>query len=316
MNPGSAMLGWSALIALAGCSGAEMAQEWQLDRLRLLAIRAEPAEPQPGETVTFTSLAYVPDGLEWTAIWFACVAGSEEGCTIDPAVFEDLGNIEEMTPEELAAALLTLQEAGFIGFEPMFAPVWTVPESALDGLTDDEALEGLSATIQVTESTSCGDSGSVAGTNAECVDTELVLKAIPVSRAVTPNHNPDVGTFTLDDLSVTAGASVGVTAGQSYSLEATLDDAALETYTYRNTDGVDEERTEEVTWRWYTDNGALVSDELGFSTTDETPRSDALTWTPESAGSAVVHAVVLDGRGGMGWWTLDCDVSGSVDDSG
>lgn len=285
----------SLLLLLLGCAPSDMAEEWQLDRLRLLAIRAEPAEPQPGDTVTFTSLAYVPGDVPWSAIWLACVAGSDSGCEFDASVLEQLGDLETMTPEEQAAALAALQEAGFIGFEPLLAPVWSVPEDALDGLTDDEALEGISGTVQVTLTTE--------------TETELVLKQVPVSRAATPNHNPDIGTFTVDEVAIGAGAALTLTAGQSYDLSATLAEGALETYTYRTSEGVDEERTEETSWRWYTDNGALAYD--GFSFTDDTPEEDSLVWTPESEGAGVLHAVVLDGRGGMGWWSVSVTVDGS-----
>ena len=44
-----------------GCSALEMAQSWQLDRLRILAAKAEPAEPKPGDEVRFTSLIFTPE---------------------------------------------------------------------------------------------------------------------------------------------------------------------------------------------------------------------------------------------------------------
>ncbi len=283
-------------VLLPGCSPSTLAEEWQLDRLRLLAIRADPAEPQPGETVTFTSLSYVPGDVDWTAVWLACVAGSATGCAFDPSVLDDLGDLSTMSPEEQAAAFAALQAAGFIGFEPMLSPTWAVPSDALDGLTADETLEGLSGTVQVSLTTAD--------------DTELVLKDVPVSLAPTPNHNPDIGAFAVDDATLVPGAALTVSAGQSYDLKATLADGALETYTYRTQDGVDEERTEEVSWRWYTDDGRLESTDFGFSSTDDTPSEDVITWTPDAAGDAVVHAVVLDGRGGMGWWSVAATVTG------
>ena len=37
-------------LSAAGCGGSDLAQEWQLDRLRILAVRAT-GEPRPGDTV-------------------------------------------------------------------------------------------------------------------------------------------------------------------------------------------------------------------------------------------------------------------------
>ena len=59
----------------SGCGGSEMAEEWQLDRLRILGAQATPAEPAPGETVTFESLVFVPEESELESLlWMACYA--------------------------------------------------------------------------------------------------------------------------------------------------------------------------------------------------------------------------------------------------
>ncbi len=278
---------------LAGCQQIDLAEEWELDRLRLLAIRADPAEPAPGDAVTFTSLAFVPGGAEWSAVWFGCVAGSEEGCSFDPALLEGLEDLESMTPEEQAELFAALQAAGLLGVEPALPPTWTVPADALDGLTDAEALEGVSATLQVTLATED--------------DTELVVKRLPVSRASTPNTNPDVLALGWDGETLASGETRTVEAGGAYELGAAV--AALEEYEYVTTDGVTEQRTEELEWRWYATGGQLgggFGPELGGA---EDPLSTSVTWiAPEEAGSHTIHAVVLDGRGGMGWATLFVNV--------
>jgi hypothetical protein len=282
------------LLLAAGCQQIDLAEEWRLDRLRLLAIRAEPAEPAPGELVTFTSLRHVPEGAAWSSIWFGCVLGAEQGCALDAALVERLEQLDTLPPEEQAALFAELQAAGLLGVEPLLAPAWTVPADALAGLTEAEALEGVSATLQVTLATES--------------DTELVLKRVPVSLAATPNTNPDVARFSIDENPLAPDVAVTVERGVSYELEAAV--AALETYTYVTTDGVTEERTEELEWRWYATVGELGD---GFGPPDgddEDTSRGAIGWTaPDEAGPFALHAVVLDGRGGMGWWT----VSGAVE---
>ncbi|MDP2304789.1 MAG: hypothetical protein Q8P18_02020 [Pseudomonadota bacterium] len=274
------------LLLLLACSDLNLSQEWDLDRLRLLAVRADPAEPRPGDTVAFTSLGYAPEGA-YTAIWFACVAGSEMGCSFDPSLLEGVEDLATMTPEEQAAFIAALQAAGLIGLQPGFEPAWVVPADALAGLTEDEALEGTSATVQITLTTE--------------PDTELVLRRVPISLAPTPNVNPDVGTFEVDDALLAAGEGFTASTGKSYDLTATLL-GELEEYAYVTTDGVEELRTEELEWRWYTDMGAIGA---SFSIGDDEPASDAISWTaPDEPGTGVIHAVVLDGRGGMGWWSV------------
>ncbi|MDP2313688.1 MAG: hypothetical protein Q8P41_12330 [Pseudomonadota bacterium] len=283
----------TTLLMLLGCQSITLSQEWDLDRLRLLAVRAEPAEPRPGEAVSFTSLGYAPDGEGWGAIWFACVVGSELGCSFDSTLLDGLADLESMTPEEQVELVAALQAAGLIGFEPGFAPAWTVPEGALAGLTEEEALEGTSATVQVTLTTAPeGGPG----------ETELVLRRIPISLAPTPNTNPDIGTFEVQGDALAAGAGLTGAAGREYEIVATLA-GELEEYAYVTTAGGSETRTEALEWRWYTDVGTLAAP-VSVSVDDPTPTSDTILWTPDEAGEGVLHAVVLDGRGGMGWWSV------------
>lgn len=274
------------ILTLLACEQPDLTQEWDLDRLRLLAIRADPAEPAPGDVVTFSSLRYVPDGAEWASVWIACIAGGD--CTLDPTLFDRFAEFETLTPEEQAELIAALQAAGFIGFEPGLTPTWPVAADALAGLTTAELLEGTSASIQVTLTTEA--------------DTELVLKNVPVSLATTPNSNPDVATFTYDGADAGAGFTVGT--GEQIALEATV--AALEEYDYVTTDGVAETRTESLEWRWYVSGGEPALDFGGEldPEPEDTLVSD-ITWiTPDEPGTYTVAAVVLDGRGGMGWWEL------------
>jgi hypothetical protein len=277
-------------LLLAACQQPDLSQEWQLDRLRLLAIRPEPAEPRPGDTVTFTSLAYVPDGAEWSSVWIACLLEGEAGCNFDTSLLDRFADFDTMTPEEQAELIAELQAAGFIGFEPGLTPTWPIPADALDALTEDEKLEGLSASVQVTLVTE--------------EDTELTLKSVPVSLATTPNSNPDVTSLTVDGVATDTGTA-SVAHGSQLTLKAT---SAPEDYTYVTTEGVSETRTEELSWRWYTDGGDLSWDDGFLADTTDTSTSTATWIVTDDPGDYVVHAVVLDGRGGMGWRSVNVSV--------
>ncbi len=277
-------------LGLVACTLPDFAEEWQLDRLRLLAIRAEPAEPRPGDIVTFTSLAYVPGEEEWVSVWLACIDGDTEGCSLDPALTSQLEHAEDLSDAELAALMQALRESGFVGIQPGMDLQWIVPADALEGLSEAEALEGSSGTVTVALSTEA--------------DNELTLKRIPVSLATTPNQNPDIAPLRLDDIEVEDAVAVG--ANLDIDLHADLPDSA-ETYTYVTTDGVVETRTEEPTWRWYVSGGTLANNEdlEDVSFGDGGSVSSDMTWTtPEDAGTYTLAAVVVDGRGGMGWRSL------------
>ncbi|MEC7948212.1 MAG: hypothetical protein VX265_11660, partial [Myxococcota bacterium] len=75
--------------------------------MRILGVRATPAEPRPGDRVTFESLVYTPAETQLGGVlWFACLPeGADDfGCELDPSV-ADLFNddIEDLSPEEQAA---------------------------------------------------------------------------------------------------------------------------------------------------------------------------------------------------------------------
>ena len=207
----------------------------------------------------------------------------ESGCDIDT---DALAGLEDtaITADDIAA----LMEAGFAGVEPGMTPTWVVPDDALADLDTGAQLEGRSATVQVTLTTDA--------------DTELVVRAIPVSLATTPNTNPDVGSLTVDGEPADSAIPLVLTAGSSVDLVATLA-GDLETYTYVNTDGETEERTEELEWRWYVSGGSLGGGFVDTGPEDEGGEGNQAWTAPSEAGDYELDVVVLDGRGGMGWWS-------------
>jgi len=287
-----------ALVALfsIGCGDSTLAQEWQLDRLRVLAVRATPAEPQPGELVSFDSLLYVPPDTTLDGVtWFGCIPEGDIGfgCELDTSVLEDFENIDPATasPEELAELFTQLQEAGFIGYEPGFDPMWQVPADALDGFTDAEKQEGVNAIVNIT---------AIPAGGAED-DVELALKRVPVSLADTPNHNPDVTGIDISGAGFVSGTGTTadpyvLKAGGEMKLHPVIADDAVEDYTYLTSTGETESRTEEPYYAWYTDGGE-------FEQNISLPPYNYATYTApkESGWSGIVVVVMRDRRGGMGW---------------
>jgi hypothetical protein len=299
------------LAGLSACGATNLAQGWQLDRVRILGVRATPAEPRPGERVTFESLVYTPAGTKLGGVlWFACLPDSADdfGCELDPSVAELFGeDLESLTPDEQAALYQQAVEAGFVGFEPLLPPSWTAPADALDGLDATAQLEGVSAIVNLTALPEDAD--------AEDADVEVAYKRLPISLAETPNHNPDVVGFEVyanpvfRDGTFVRGTAVSVESGGftaergvEYQLVPLFADDAIETYRFTLDDGTVEERTEEPFYTWYTEGGSFLQE---FSLH---PYSST-TWTaPDAAFEGVVVAVARDRRGGMGWSSLQVTV--------
>lgn len=285
-------------LVLAGCTSSDMAESWQLDRLRILAVRAEPAEPRPGETVAFSSLLYLPEGAALDGvIWFACLPESADdfGCMLSAGAFEDFAEVDpaDLSPEELAELMQAAIEAGLIGFEPFLPPSWTAPADALDGLDEREQIEGVSAVVNVTAIPSGAEDEG---------DLELAYKRVPVSLAVTPNENPDIAGLLVDGEPAGPDTPFAASRGKEYDIEPVLGTGAVETYTYVSSDGETEERTEEPYFTWYAEGGAFYQP---FSLY---PHSKAVWTAPESAWEGLVVVVMRDRRGGMAWSSFTATV--------
>ena len=101
------------LALLSGCAGSDLPQEWFLDRTRILAVSATPAEPRPGDTVTFQALTW-----------------SEEG-------------------EEGLRWSIETPPVGVFAEQPGPSATYTVPEELLDVLSLEELSEGLDVPVQI-----------------------------------------------------------------------------------------------------------------------------------------------------------------------
>jgi hypothetical protein len=290
-----------ALLALAlttsGCGAADLSQTWQLDRLRVLGVQAEPAEIAPGEATALSSLVYVPSGAQLDAqIWFACLptAADDFGCSLDASALDAFAELDPATatPEELAAALEAAQEAGLIGVEPFLPPRWVAPINALDGLSEQEAREGVSALVNLSAASTGPDAGEE--------DLELVYKRVPVSRATTPNQNPLLIGLAVDgDLRHPDAEVLVVKPGAEVEIEPILSPDTIEEYIYVTTEGEEEVRTEEPYFTWYAEGG-------GYEQAISLYPDSARAWTaPETVGfEGVIVVVVRDRRGGMHWTQL------------
>ncbi len=285
------------LLTLLACTTSELSESWQIDRLRVLGVAAEPAEPRPGDTVALRALVVGPEapGL---VVWVACVTGDDDanGCVGDTSAFSTVFEDGAVTPDEQQA----LADAGLVGVEPFLPPVWSIPADALDALAPEDRAEGISAFVNVTAIP--GPLDAEAPPSLEEADLELAYKRVPISESATPNHNPRVEGILVDGTFVPDGGTVVLDAGQTYDWEPVLADDAVETYTYVTETGIAEEREEIPSVQLYATEGAFSQTAALY------PDLARIYTTPTTPGSHGVWAVVRDRRGGMGWVSLTVDV--------
>lgn len=277
----------------------DLADIWDVDRLRLLAATAEPPEVGPGDEVTFELLLVGPEGRVQPGddsevafiLWQACFESGETddfgcgGLTGDDLDFEDL------SPDDLDAL-------GIIGAQPFVDPSWTVPDDALEGLDDRERLEGTNALINVTAITSSaveraqeGDTGGF-----DFNDVEAGFKRVVISEAITPNANPTIDGLQVHGRDVPQGSVVELDPGELVPLTLLVPDEAVERYVYVTRDGEEEERVEEPYAEWYTTAGT-VGDYYTLH-----PFNTSIFETPDEGGVEGTWWVVLkDRRGGQAW---------------
>lgn len=267
----------------------DLTPDWKVDRMRLLGIRSEPAEARPGDVVTFEALigTAVDDATELAVIWLACPLDYQSfGCTTD------LGGIDvtTATPDDLASI-------GFIGFEPGLPPVYTVPTDLLDDLEPEARAEGAYVFVQTLALPMSLLEDEAALDELDFSVVASGYKRLVVSEAQTPNHNPDIGLFTVDGIPVPAGATVRVDPEQSYDIGILLPEGARETYTYINSLGGPETRVEEPYVSWYTTDGEMTEEVTLW------PYLDATWIAPAEVGTeGRWYAVLRDRRGGMSWY--------------
>jgi hypothetical protein len=260
--------------------------------------------------VAFSSLKYVPPDatLEGT-LWIACIPtdGFGFGCELDEEKLDEAfaGIDEDSSYEDYLAALEAVQAAGFIGYEPDWDPMWTVPDNALDGLSEDEAQEGVNAFVNIIMD---------AGEESPDGEDEIAFKRMPVSEAVSPNHNPDIADFVVAGQPLDGAIGFNARRGQTYVIEPVLADGHVETYQYLNSDGETEWRSEEPFFLWYTETGPgrqgkLENEQASFDAPESLYPYTSVEWTaPKEPSEILIHTVVRDRRGGMGWRSLRVNV--------
>ena len=292
----------TALLAiLLGCSSfttETLSESWRVDRLRILGVAAEPAEPRPGETVRFRSLVVAPDDQVGAVIWLACVNGddSSNGCAADTSLFSDVMADGVVSADEQAA----LAAAGLIGVEPFLPPTWTIPTDALDALPDEARAEGFAAFVNVTAVPGSADPALASEIDPD--EVELAFKRLPISENPQPNQNPDLVRVEIEGRAVEDGGTYEVAAGATVEITPMLGEGSVEDYPYLTSAGVTETRSEAPWIEWYTEGGE-------FSQTTSLYPELAREWTaPTEAGSVRLWMVVRDRRGGMDWMTVRVQV--------
>lgn len=182
-----------AMGMLAGCLD-DLPDVGKVDKLRVLAVVADPPEAGPGDEVTLSALVVDPEGREISYKWAACLAPEQEtGFGASPDTATSGGNGYSTNVPPTCVDLATDPETGSQDLGTAATATVTIPE---DFLSDDAftALYGLPAGLPAAIT---GVLKSIAGANmtislrVKAGETTLdTFKRVNISTSADKNKNP------------------------------------------------------------------------------------------------------------------------------
>ncbi|MET0411864.1 MAG: hypothetical protein ABW217_11245 [Polyangiaceae bacterium] len=305
----------------------------QLDRLRVLAIAADPPDLVPGESATLSALVFEPSAEPVAYAWSWCPvsvdADSGAACPIEESLWAEIW-----------------QSAGLAGAPPGY-DLGSEPTAALQPNFEPDTEERLCAAIDalgpVAEPArvACVDGfeASIVLIARAAGDEEVSSKSVPFLPDGTPpearNHNPEP----LGDVSVSGAGTdeppisdATLVTGRTYALRVELDEGLSETLPEAPAGDAEAtgEARETLVLSWFVTPGELrdpAEDDQGFGPfEDDTQRtvyvpgqSDleeflengwSLPFSDRPAAELIL--VLRDGRGGVAWRQYDFALVGET----
>ncbi len=324
---------------LNGCRGSKDDGERynMLERLRVMALRSEPADLEPGESATLSALVYQPEGepvsYEWS--WCPARSGSSDGfeCAISEgelrAIWDEL-DVEVDFPGFGLGTEPTAEFTNVLSLEVAQAicTAWAASQGA-DESAAFICLMGLEPSVQLIVRTE--------GEEVVAIKSLALLQGGKPGDAKQRNTNPEVSTSLALALSVTPAGGTGdgprgvkseedaeqyevveegsaLEGGRRYKVTVSVDEDQAETFLPEKRDGQETptERKESLFLSWFVTMGSaekrtsFVDGHTDFK--DLLDNHWELPFTPLST-EARLFVVLRDERGGVGWTEHAFDVA-------
>jgi len=256
------------IFLLAACSSDSFKKVYLLNDLRVLSLKANNPEVNPGDSVNITPFIsdYSGAGRALTYSVEGCVdpgleIGAEYSCT----------DRSDKTTWVAETAVSGISAPYYTGTAPSFSV--TVPTTILVGRSTESQNNGVAYLVIYRLKT-----GDI---------TVTAIKRIFASTRTTKNSNPTVSQILVN------GAALADRPTTKSTLTLTVPSTSLEQYTVLTTGGASISKTEELLYSWYINDGELTEERSSVDKNTE--------WTPAAsvptAGTIVVN-VVRDRRGG------------------
>ena len=257
----------------------DLERQGQLERVRVLAIRADPAElvldPDgviPPAPVQLSALSFAPDGGTATVSYALCRPGANVYAPEVQCPGADglplAGGVVDLSDPNIQAYLAS--DGGFLPGDP------AQREQLARGVL-------LNIGYLATDGTP-GDRG-----------TEIGLYQLSLRATHDPNHNPGI-----DEIFVHGSTPVQ---NQRFPLNTTvtftpsLTEGSIETYVDAN----GQTQTEMIVYSWFATGAGKVEDFRSQEPFQGAGKRDSDYTTAKAPESVTLYVVARDGRGGTGW---------------
>lgn len=310
-----------AATSTIGCGsfGDDSERYSELDRLRVLAVRSEPADLTLGQTATLDALVFEPDARDVKYEWSWCPsradASGDYQCNISEKELAKAWETLGLSGEPPSYDLGTESEAQFThSLAPELVAALCESLSVSDNASEQAVLaclQGLQPSVQLKVRTAKAEVTALKSLN-------LLTQDVPeAGRNANPTSGFDVQVRRFADKKVVS-SNQSLVAGTTYVLEADFGEETSQAFTPQPM-GMDEdepleEQKEQLVMSWFYTVGKSVPPEGGdaFGDDDRTTfvadRGDFERFLrngwelPLTAkGDAHLVLVVRDERGGVGW---------------
>ena len=292
-------LGGCAVLALALACGTDFVSASQVSSLRVLGVRAEPAEPRPGQPVTLQALVVDPTrpGADSAILWLGCAP------TVDST----------SSPCSNTDALLSLTSASdgglpagvsLLGLGPQVvtqtpSDVFGPDAGAVERQTGVLASAVLIAVAAPPPTTVEEANALFDRVRNKEVPNQIALFRYPVSESDAPNHNPVLDAYVVNGETLPRGATVRVSAPDA-SVDLSVPDTDFEPYVEHAPSG-DLQRTETLAARYYATQLLVDTEAVQVRGTTVEKLSPGGVNSDEASRAGHLWTVVRDTRGGQSW---------------
>ena len=298
------VLFFSSLL-LAACAPDLGAEPWLVAGVRMLAVRAEPAEVKPGGLASYTAFLASHDGSDTAAqlSWSLCEAPKplsendtvSSACITDPDALVPVGSgtaVSVKIPEDACQRFgpdPPPQKPGDPPLRPRDADItggYYQPLRVDDGTGTSFALQRITC--------------SLAGASAKV--------ASDFRARYQSNQNPELGALTVRDPSGNEVPLTALPADATLTLHLEWPSTSAETYPVLDiTTRALVDRREALRVSWFVAAGTLALSHSGTGS-DDTATFAENTWHTPVAGPVSVWLVLRDDRGGIAFAKLDGQV--------